>query len=174
MSLWVNISALWLALRLIIDPISELRPRDLDEDLYPRYAIEALIAVESCGNPLAERGRFYGLLQMYPVYLSEANMVPHQAMTAPGAILAFYSVQRKYRVRRRGMSDIAIAVFHKGGPGAWKRWTKLVASGLSPMDAVKRLDKKGLYQFIRKYNLAKNNMAHWCSGAAHKTQKEIS
>lgn len=162
MTIWSNIVAVWLAMRILLDPISELRPDGIGEDLYPAQSIHALIDVESCGNPLAKRGRFYGLLQMYPVYLKEAGMLPYQAMTYPGAIAAFYAVQRRYRVRRKGQSDIAIAVFHKGGPGVWKKWSALVDGGMHPMDAVRKLNKKGLLGFVQRYNLAKKNMAHWC------------
>lgn len=159
--IWQYLQIIFVIATLTMDPIKDFRS-GLDRDLYPRGAVMALIDVESCGNELAQRSRFYGLLQMSPAYLQEIGLEPKHVMNKYGAISAFYIMQKRYRVRRKGMSELAIPIFHKGGPGVWSRWRKLVRSGLGDMEAVRRLKNPGLERFLRKYSMARIGNAHWC------------
>jgi hypothetical protein len=143
------------------DPIEDFRG-DLSEQLYPTGAINALIMVESCGQESSQRSKFYGLLQMSPIYLTEIGLKPEDVMSRFGAIAAFYIMQRRYRVRRKGTSEMAIPIFHKSGPRTWKRWRRLVSQGYSDMEAVRMLNKPGLERFLRKYFAARSGNAKWC------------
>ena len=134
----------------------------LDEELYPIGALEALIEVESCGREDARKGKFHGLLQMSPIYLSEVGRAPDDVMHRYGAIAAFFAMQRKYRVRRKGLSELAIPIFHKGGAGVWARWRQYVSAGHSESRALSMLKNPGLEAFLKKYEKARSGNAHWC------------
>lgn len=132
------------------------------EDGYPADVLNALIEVESCGREDVVRGRFYGILQMSPVYLADIGLKPSNVMTRSGAIAAFMAMQRKYRVRRPGMSELAIPIFHKGGAGTWAKWRRHVSSGMTEQEAIAALNNPGLDRFLHKYNQARSGKADWC------------
>lgn len=135
-------------------------------DLYPNEAVEALVAIESCGNPLATGGSMRGLLQMSPIYLKDAQAIPHEAFIPHKAVHIFDSVVTRYNVRRYGEPEIAIPIFHKGGPAVLRRWRRRVRRGENPTQAASKAAKavgiRGMDTFLRKYKAARMGRAWWC------------
>jgi len=135
-------------------------------DLYPDEAIEALIAVESCGQPFAVGGSMRGLLQMSPIYLKDASTPIYNAFIPHEAVAVFDSMMLRYNVRLPQEPEIAIAVFHKGGPGVHKRWRRRVRRGENPVVAAQKAADatgiKGMKSFLSKYQAARAGRAYWC------------
>lgn len=140
--------------------------RNAPQDLYPDEAVEALIAVESCGQSLAMGGSMRGILQMSPIYLKDAGAPQVDAFLPHRAVEILDTMFVRYNVREQGEPEIAIPIFHKGGPGVHKRWRRRIRRGENPhlaaVKAAEDLGIKGMSKFLHKYRAARKGEASWC------------
>ena len=140
--------------------------RTAPQDLYPDGALEALIAVESCGHPLAMGGSMKGILQMSPIYLKDAQASPFDAFLPYKAVAIFDKMVVRYNVRQEGEPELAIPIFHKGGPGVHKRWRRRIRRGEHPLQAAVKASEdagvKGMKSFLSKYQAARKGYPYWC------------
>lgn len=144
----------------------------LDEAVYPRLALVALIEVESCGRTHINKGKYVGPLQLGPHYLADAGVSAARAQTRSGALLAWAKIQARYQVRRAGDSELAIPIMHKGGPGTLKRWREHVIKKRRSLTWKEQVDiaehaaritgVRGMSAFLERYTAARMGEGWWC------------